>query len=247
MKNNNKNYKRGFTLMEVLVSTAIFAVVMAIATGVIAQGSSYSTKIKKMRETSEDARRLADMLTRDIKSVKSPIKAQYNSSINGNCIDDGELGSSAGTFNSGILILNDAYCSMYGDPGSALDSSSNQYDGSLIILAGSEKYMIYIYGSDKIFYSNTILIDTVLNSTMIDEIKNNTNNVISSSSINYKAIIGFGGYAPRIDSVISPETQKMQSIVNFVITVSVKDFIKGPYKGESATIRSSVTSRNYGI
>jgi len=259
------NKMKGFTLMEVLVASAIFAVVMAIATGVIAQGSSYGTKIKKMRETSEDARRLADMLTRDIKSAKSPIRALYNTTTY-TIKDTADTGAIEGLFNPGILLLNNLSQLNYDSSGTALLDSNAQYDAASIVIAGSTNYMIYTRGwncpyalatppslPSCVYYSNSISVDTLLTNQMIASIQTE-GNIISNTSLSsegeplYKTLIGFGGFNfPVPSNVTSTSVQSMQPLVNFVVTVSVKSFDNTIYKGESATIRSSVTSRNYGI
>lgn len=247
------NYKSaqsaGFTLMEVLISAAIFAIVMAIATGVIAQGSTYATKIKKMRETSEDARRLSDMITRDIKSVKNPVKVKYIfDSLNKNdCLQDGTI---SGTFGSGILLLNSydsspkGYCILYGHPDTALNDPL-QYNSSALVLAGSENYMIYVNGQDeRVHYSNSIAVGTELTYDMINAVRTNSN-IISNQ--NYYAYVGLGGFSAPVNvSTGVPLAQNMQSIVNFVVTVWDKEYTD-VRKNENAVIRSSVSSRNYDI
>lgn len=70
-KYQKSNKKSAFTLMELLIAASIFAGVMVIATGVLAQSSTFRGKIKATRETSEQAKQVADMITRDIRSANT--------------------------------------------------------------------------------------------------------------------------------------------------------------------------------
>ena len=71
--------RKAFTLMEILVTAMIFAAIMIIATAVLAQSSTFRIKLSEIRKTSEEARRLADQITRDVRSANSPIKIESGS------------------------------------------------------------------------------------------------------------------------------------------------------------------------
>ncbi|MEK9156011.1 MAG: type II secretion system protein [Patescibacteria group bacterium] len=59
----------GFTLMEILIAATIFAVMMVLVTATTTQAITYQRKLKAMRGVSENARRITDMLTRDIRQA----------------------------------------------------------------------------------------------------------------------------------------------------------------------------------
>ena len=63
--------RRGFTLLEILVAAAIFALVMVFATATIARSVSSRSKLRAMRLTSEASRNVTDMLTRDIRQANA--------------------------------------------------------------------------------------------------------------------------------------------------------------------------------
>ena len=72
--------KKGFTLIEILVSTAMFAVLMVMTTSIIIQSVGYQSKLRAIRAASQESRRIADMLTRDIHSANR--KIDYSANIN---------------------------------------------------------------------------------------------------------------------------------------------------------------------
>ncbi|PIS07830.1 hypothetical protein COT78_01165 [Candidatus Berkelbacteria bacterium CG10_big_fil_rev_8_21_14_0_10_43_13] len=62
-------FGKAFTLLEVLIATSIFAVVMIMTTGVISQSTAYQTKTKTLRDASEETARIADAISRDLKAA----------------------------------------------------------------------------------------------------------------------------------------------------------------------------------
>lgn len=60
---------RGYTILEMLIATAIFAVVMVLATSIVAQSVAYQSKIKAMRATSNEARKTADYINNSIRQA----------------------------------------------------------------------------------------------------------------------------------------------------------------------------------
>jgi len=66
------NFKqKGFTLIEILVATTIFALVMVITTGVVSRSSAFNSKLRVQRQIQEEILRIADMITRDIRSANA--------------------------------------------------------------------------------------------------------------------------------------------------------------------------------
>jgi len=72
--------KKGFSLFEILVAGAIFAMVMVIATGVIAQMSGYNKKIRVSKMVSEETRKLAEQISADVRSAVGVDKTTYPAS-----------------------------------------------------------------------------------------------------------------------------------------------------------------------
>jgi prepilin-type N-terminal cleavage/methylation domain-containing protein len=62
---------RAFTLIEVLIATAIFAIAMIMTTGIVSQSVSYQTKLHEIRVTANASRKIADMISRDIRDANA--------------------------------------------------------------------------------------------------------------------------------------------------------------------------------
>lgn len=231
--------------MEVLVAASIFAIVMVMTTGVLGQSSTYDSKIKKMRETSEESRRLADMITRDVKLARKQIVIEndfVSLAPGDNCADD-NFGDK--TIKSGIAILagrSNDFCLEYIDydglnPNAA---SFGQYDSRMLIIGGDDTYKIYYSKEGTVYYRNDIPTETTLTpNILLNEIPNSNYAVTSSE---YKSYVGFGGFAPIEDAKL-----KIQPSVKFLITVKEQGYDETNHKGVQATIQSWVTSRNYDI
>lgn len=65
MKINSK--QKGFTLIEILVATAIFATVMVIVVGTFSWVAGYNNRLKETRRVGQEVRNVMDQLTRDIR------------------------------------------------------------------------------------------------------------------------------------------------------------------------------------
>jgi prepilin-type N-terminal cleavage/methylation domain-containing protein len=63
--------KRAFTLIEILIATAIFATVALIASLVVAQTVTYVTKLRAVRSTANDAARIADQFSTDVRGANA--------------------------------------------------------------------------------------------------------------------------------------------------------------------------------
>ncbi len=97
--NKSKNTKySAFTLIEILIGTLIFAVVMVITTGVVGQSVGYQSKIRAIKQTSEESRKLADMITRDVREANGEFTIKYT---NGVGLQTGEYDSGLAFFSCG--------------------------------------------------------------------------------------------------------------------------------------------------
>ncbi|OQB05260.1 MAG: hypothetical protein BWY19_01111 [bacterium ADurb.Bin212] len=66
--------RKGFTLLELLIASSIFAIVMLITTATFTWASSYNNKLGEMRKTSLTARKIMEMLSQDIRMANGDIK-----------------------------------------------------------------------------------------------------------------------------------------------------------------------------
>lgn len=79
--------KKGFTLLEILIASTIFAVVMILTTAIVSQGGSYFSKLRAQKAVSEDTRRLADLVARDFREARGAMKIAYNDGAGDKTVD----------------------------------------------------------------------------------------------------------------------------------------------------------------
>ncbi len=237
--------KKGFTLLEILIASTIFAMVMLFAVGAFGMGSNYSGKMKEMRKVNEGSRRLADMITSDIRSANAPGEITYAGADPMNPV--------VLSFKNGIAlaICNQNKC----DPDQNVSptntnivSSSNNLSNAIIIF---NKDRVKVYCAHKSTSSNRFkLYYKELSAGPIDLTDPSTifpdNNVINKSiSDNDTEIkLFFNGFAP--DDIHA----NLQPYINFFIEIRTASdsllFDQMPvYKRHSTEIKSTVTSRSF--
>lgn len=231
LKTKPRNVRRGFTLMEVLVASSIFAVVMVFVTGAVVASSNYQSKIRIMNQTSEESRRLADMITRDVRSANYPLT-----------ITASEVGSTEAPkefkFKNGVAILSSSLISNNKYTSLVEDVDVSQTGPNILIISLKGKCKIYYtkrtdstnYG----LYYKEIDNNNALNATTLTI--NPTNDLISKEKLNVD--IRFGGYAPDDKSL-----NLGQPMIKFYISVGSQN--EGTYNYYKTAIRSAVTSRSY--
>lgn len=239
--------KKGFTLMEILIAAAIFASVMIIATGVLAESAAYRAKLKTMKETSEESRMLADMLTRDIRSANGNAKIALCSDVT--CTKNFKNGLAIIKYHPQLIIPQPLWQHMYnnawGDLYDPTAGTGRFLNGNVLIIAVDNEYKIY-YSSNGTAASNpnseiyyfTLPIQQTLNP---DNILNgiSAGNIISSN--NTSTNINFAGLAPDDSS-----SNKQQPIIEFFIASRTKDYSTlQPNVRAEAKIKSAVTGRSY--
>ncbi len=65
--------KKAFSLIELLIASTIFALIMVVVTATFGLSSSYSGKLIQMRRVSQQSRETIDMLSRDIRQANGSI------------------------------------------------------------------------------------------------------------------------------------------------------------------------------
>lgn len=123
MTNRLTNNRSGFTLIELLIASTIFTTVMVISMGIISEIVALQTKLRVMRESTNNAKMLSDMITRDIHSAKgTPSVTLFGTSYSsglalfncaaGSCTPATDAGASANTI---IAFSSDKFTSYYFD------------------------------------------------------------------------------------------------------------------------------------
>lgn len=232
---NKKNTKRAFTLIEILVASSIFAVVLILVTATVAETSTYRKKLTEMRTTLQASRTLADQITTDVRSANGAIKITDEDNVS----RDYKNGLALLKYDSGALSFIDDYSTRIVDDGKALSDPVNKnIVANVLVLSSSESVKVYLAASDtyKIYYKSfpaSAALTAVDITGIVEEA-----NVISPSST--ETFVHFGGYSGDDTDI------KMQSYVSFFIYSRTKNYTTvDPRRRAEARIRSSITSRSY--
>lgn len=251
-----KKIRRAFSLMEVLIASTIFALIMVIAAGVLAQNSGYDARLTKMRETSEGSRRIADLLTREIRAANDPITIDKNLLwIDGSSNCDSPSTDTI-TISSGLALLDynneftlNKYCLGYGHLIN-INTLNGHYNNRVLIVSLKDSYHIYLSAkqdstSENYLYYKSFTKPSTITLSIIHSMRNDSNII---SNPDYSTVVGFGGFTPNDFEYPIPVGQP---IVKFLITVQTKDYkhndLSTPriHSGEQAVIQSQVTGRKY--
>ena len=258
---NSTQFSQAFTLLEVLIATSIFAVVMVMTTGVIAQSTGYQTKTKVLRDVSEEAGRISDAISRDLKTASGSFSVTDSSGTSRQFKNGLALTDATGKFITSSLTTP-------ANISSSLDTTN--YQASAVIINTKDSIRIYvskISGIQNIIYAETCsktavdpcsltaggwwsgnmlsLESTTTSANLITtRITNASANIISSSSgidaLDTQA--AFSGYTAVTGG------QNVQSYITYFVHSQTKDFASlalTPTNRSEVYIRSMVTMRNY--
>ena len=236
MRKLNQKYK-GFTLMEVLLASTIFALILVFTTAAVSQSSNYQSKLSMINKTSEETRRLSDLITSSIREANSNLVVKAK--MCGNA-----AAATNYNFKNGIAIIRSA------GGGFCIDTSAindvSDYTNSGFIVANKDGYQVFAYA--KLSDTKEGLLYKKINTPASVDITNfdslfptSTDWMISKSDL--LVVLKFGGFAPSDN-----DTNYGQPIVRFDI-IAKSYPILGPVQNVANTaqseIRSAVTSRSY--
>ena len=226
--------KKAFTLMEILIAASIFAIVMVIATGILGQSSSFRGKIKAQRESSEDAKKIADMISRDVREATGPVTVN---------LDTNPIVSK--TYSGGIVLQkvtlgSTAIFKYFSAPFDYSSLPTTNPDANTLIIATKSKIIIYANINSSIYrkavdYSSPGIFNMadIAFTFLLPENKINSSNVDTA--------IFFGGYSPATTS-----TNLQQPYLQFILTCQTKGYSSlSPNSRAIIEIRSTVTARNF--
>lgn len=231
MKNRDKKLN-GFTLMEVLLASTIFALILVFTTAAVSQSSNYQSKLSMINKTSEETRRLSDLITSTVREANSNLVVKAKICGNG-------AAATNHSFKNGIAIIRLTGSGLCIDSESQTDISDYVDNG--FIMANKDGYQVFLYREISAT-SKGLLYKKINNATSIDitSFANlfpaSTDWMISKSDLAVE--LKFGGFAPMDDS-----TDIGQPIIRFdIIAKSYQTDISNQAQSE---IRSAVTSRSY--
>jgi len=226
---------KGFTLLEVLIATSMFVIVLVITIGTVGFGAGFQGRINQQKRVTDETRKLSDMITRDVQAARGEISVGQ--------------GTDVYNFKSGLaefaciescLLKNDrvAQADLSGD---ALNQPANA-----LVIASENSYKIYLSEGNKdktpaIYYNEikrTDISNNVLYSNEIMSVRSEKY-LISSSKVD--TTIAFGGLCASDN--ISP---RQQSFVQYYVLSQTKNYSDVAVQNRArAEIRSTATSRSY--
>ncbi|MEI7792062.1 MAG: prepilin-type N-terminal cleavage/methylation domain-containing protein [Candidatus Berkelbacteria bacterium] len=249
-KTNKKS--KAFTLLELLVATTIFGIVMMMAMSAITDSANYLAKLKAMRVASEESRRIADILGENIKNANSEISVTFTS---GGIVHTGEL------YKSGIALFSctaagacDATHSTIFDQ-SMSDSNAAAFGANTLVLgekdtSGNLVYKVYYNNKDeaepKLYYweGSSLVLDYNFFSTLMVDANVIAGGAVADLDLQNNIIIKFGGYAPNSVTMLD-SAQRQQSYVFYNINVNTRGTGLKRQELFNINVLSGVTSRNY--
>lgn len=241
--------KKGFTLFEILVASAIFAMVMVIATGVIAQMSSYNSKIKLSKSVSEETRKVADQISTDVRQAISyqTICGTVNVFSEATCPAN-VTQNPIGCTQKNNLIPSSDFVTASSNPSNTLIITTKDY--FIIYYSHSLNKAIYRLVYTKII-PNTATFRFPCGIAINETSLLTTFQVITGNSTSYEnyrltgndteASVNFAGFTSGGSSALQ------QPYVQFYIVSKSKNYdtTTVPSQKAKAELRSMVTSRDY--
>jgi len=217
-------FKKGFTLIEVLIAATIFALVMVIVASTLSWASTYNSRLGEMRKVGNDARKIMNMISDDIRQANGTKLYEYD---NFQEITMGEVT----LFNSASGVLEpEGISSPVGE--------ENSTDKLIIVQKRQGKVIIYSFvEADKkiarVEISNIEWENNLFGSSSELE-------VVEFDDLEYD--LNFWGYAP------GPNPRDQQPFISFSLDVRSKgyDDLTTSYRSK-IRLQSTVTSREYNI
>ncbi len=244
--------RRGFTLLEILIASSMFVVVLLMTMSVISWASSYNSKLAEVRKTTLAGRKIIEMISSDIR--------QANGSTNivgiGDSFESGEVVilKNIGEKNiEGKLEATNSFDSYeIKDFYSAPSAPENDYGMTnvLIIINKSDKKIIFYRGleakkSDLEYYKDVIRYEIAYAELIDLSSADNRFKINQSQIINEKGTditLLFTGFTPRYNNI----ERKYQPYVTIKLTAETENYSALPAQFKSKiNIQTSVETRSY--
>lgn len=251
---------RGFTLLEVLIATAIFAVAMVLAGGVVAQTVRYQNKIGNVRLVVGESQRLSDLISADIKLANAA--GTVTSKVGpGNHYGEYDYKNGLALFNCGAECRPVHFRKKSGlgnddNPSAYNDSDTDDYKANTLVIfytnrtTNATNYKIYYAKNFKLYlYSGVganVQFSTSGGTGDLDGMI--TSLATQISSVNTSDTINFGGFAPY-DNNDPAENYFYQPYILFNIAVETLNYSTTTEVGAKAKteIRTGVAGRSYNL
>lgn len=224
--------KKGFTLIEILIASVIFAMIMIMATGVFSLTSSYNSKIHETRAVLDDARSTASSISDDVRLANGETKVK--------------IGTTAPTIVKDLFLIStkpDTGIPQSFGPEIVTDSpyGSNAYYGLGIVQRSKNKIILYrprFTNSNYQFYrEEVILTDAAWDAGIVINGSPDPNYKLNSDGISMEV---------RLEGYTKIQDRTQQPYIKFKILAATEYFDTSPVTYRSKIeIQSTVESRDY--
>ena len=270
----NKKYS-GFTLIEILIGTLIFASVMVMTTGAVGQSVGYQSKVRAIRQTSTESRRLAEMISRDVREARGDFTVAYTDST----------GPHKAEYDSGLALFNctENSCSVLTESTNGSNASYNTAIGvaptteantvNTFVIKSENKikiYIVYREAAQAIYYyeydpntmdsgrfreedgTTLVTLNQIIAKSNLDHndglLAGSLDTwVNSTNSLEMKTmLLSLQYYAPQKSVLAVPSPKTKQIFFSFRI-ISELGSLANPREHSVSIISTTVTSRDYSL
>lgn len=246
--------KKAFTLIEILIATAIFALVMIIVVAIFSWAAGYNNRLKETRRVGQEVRTAMDDLTKNIRLANGSGKLTLSSTLIDQSIGEITFLRCSGTVNSlnsscvtrmgsvtPFRYMNNITATNTDPTGSAINSNAililNKDQGKAIlyrtVAVSATNYQIR-KAEKQIADWNTVIDFTIANDDLTQAVSLNPD----STSIR----IWFGGYGA------DKKSRNQQPYSEIYIIGETKDYDRAqPTMRSRFHLRTLIESRDYNL
>ena len=225
----------GFTLLEVLIATSLFVIVLVITIGTVGFGAGFQGRIALQRRVSDETRRVSDLNTRDVRAVNGTFKF----------VEGNKTYTFTGWLAEFYCIEN---CSLKNQlvPSKELTGVNSLEAANALIVSTKDSYKIYLSEGNKnktpgIYYKEIVkdnTAETTFNSIDVIAIRKPENLITRE---NFESSVKFGGLAQATEA-----TNKQQSFIQYLLLSRSKDYDTAKVQEKAKSeFRTTVTSISY--
>jgi len=226
---------KGFTLLEVLIATSMFVVVLIITIGTVGFGAGFQGRIGQQKRVTDETSRISDLIERDIRGANAEIKVA--------------AGAQTYTFDHGLAeFVCIESCSLKNNNVASVELTNVDIAdaANALVISANDSYKIYLSEGNKdkvavVYYKEikkSLFKDDVLSGNDIIMIRKSENQI---SSTKLETSIYFAGLA----SSMSGSTAQ-QDFVQFYIVSRSLDYNNAKVQNRAKSeLRSIITSRRY--
>ncbi len=225
--------QKGFTLIEVLIASTIFAMIMVMAVGIFSWASAYNSKLREMRKTGQDSREIMNMISDDIRQANG--SATLKNGFNNVTIGELAILKCDSPVNCSVI---ESYQTTKDD---SVDLGDTERNNALVIVDKKNNVVVMYSEID----SGDVVRKAVDYNPELDLINfaaSIEQSIVNSSGVD--VFLGFAGYAPKRNV----QDRDAQPHIKIKILAQTEDYtnIEKTFRTE-LNLETTVTSREYNI